>query len=294
MTMRITDQMVYGSQTRNLQSSLAALATAQQRAITGLKLQRPSDDPSGAVTSLQLRGQQAQNDQYARNITDGVAWTTTTDAALSQTSTLIRQARDAVVQAGNGSLNQSALDAIADQLSGIRDDLLSQANASVGGRSVFAGTSDAGAAYDSATYDFAGTAGATVTRRIGSGQSVRVDVDGSAVYGQGSTSLFAQLDSVISDLRAGNPVGYAIGELDARQQAVGSAQAAVGSAENMLQAAKGAQATAATQLTQRRSDVENVDTAQAIIDLTNRNNVYQAALLAVSNTMQNNLTDFLR
>jgi len=293
MTMRITDQMVYGSQARTLQSSLAALAAAQQAATTGLKLQRPSDDPAGAVTSLQLRAQQAQNDQYARNITDGVAWTSAADAALTQTSTLIRQARDAVVQAGNGSLNQSALDALADQLSGIRDGLLTQANATVGGRSVFAGTSDAGAAYDS-SYTFSGTAGASVTRRIGDGDSVRVDVDGSAVFGQGSTSLFAQLDGVISDLRAGNPVDYAIDQLDAAQQAVGSAQAAVGTAESRLQVAKSAQATASTTLVQRRSDVENVDTAQAAIDLTNRNNVYQAALLVVSNTMQTNLTDFLR
>jgi flagellar hook-associated protein 3 FlgL len=133
-----------------------------------------------------------------------------------------------------------------------------------------------------------------VTRRIGPGQSVRVDVDGSTVFGQGSSSVFAQLDTVISDLRAGNPVGYAVGQLDAAQQAVGSAQASVGSAEKLLQAATSAQATASTQLVQRRSDVENVDTAQAAIDLTNRNNVYQAALLVVTNTMQNNLTDFLR
>jgi flagellar hook-associated protein 3 FlgL len=292
--MRITDQIVYASQTRNLQSSLSALAIAQQRAITGLKLQRPSDDPAGAVSSLQLRAQQAQNDQYARNITDGVAWTTAADSALSQTSTLIRQARDAVIQAGNGSLNQSALDALADQLSGIRDSLLTQANTSVSGRSVFAGTSDAGAAFDSTSYAFNGAAGASVDRRVGPDQSVRVDVDGSAVFGQGSSSIFAQLDTVISDLRAGNPVGYAVGQLDASQQAVGAAQAAVGSAENTLQAAKSAQATASTQLVQRRSDVENVDTAQAAIDLTNRNNVYQSALLVVSNTMQSNLTDFLR
>jgi len=293
MTMRITDQMVYGSQARNLQSSLAALAAAQQRATTGLTLQRPSDDPAGAVTSLQLRAQQAQNDQYSRNIADGVAWTSAADSALSQSSTLIRQARDVVVQAGNGSLNQSALDALADQLSGIRDAMLSEANTTVNGRSVFAGTSDAGTAFDS-SYAFSGAGGAAVSRRIGPGQSVRVDVDGSTVFGQGSSSVFAQLDTVISDLRAGNPVGYAVGQLDAAQQAVGSAQASVGSAEKLLQAATSAQATASTQLVQRRSDVENVDTAQAAIDLTNRNNVYQAALLVVTNTMQNNLTDFLR
>jgi flagellar hook-associated protein 3 FlgL len=285
--------MVYGSQARNLQSSLAALAAAQQRAITGVKLQRPSDDPAGAVASLQLRTQQAQNNQYTRNISDGMTWTSATDGALSQTSTLIRQARDTVIQAGNGSLNQSALDALADKLSSIRDGLLTQANTTVGGRTVFAGTSDAGVAYDS-SYNFTGATGATVSRRVGPGQSVQVDVDGTAVFGQGSTSIFAQLDGVISDLRAGKPVGYAIDQLDARQDAVGSAQSVVGSAENALQAAQSAQATQSVQLVQRRSDVENVDTAQAAIELTNADNVYQAALSVVTKTMQNNLTDFLR
>jgi flagellar hook-associated protein 3 FlgL len=294
MTMRITDQIVYAGQTRSLQSSLAALATAQQRAMTGSKLNRPSDDPSGAVTSLQLRAQQTQNTQFARNVTDGQAWTTAADTALQQTSTLVRNARDLVIQAGNGSLNQDALNSLADQLSGLRDSLLTQANTQIAGRNVFAGTSDAGAAYDTTTYAFSGTPGSAVTRRVGDGQTVRVDVDGTSVYGSGATSLFAQLDGMISDLRAGTPISYGIAELDSAQQAIGSAQAAVGSAQNALQTAGSAQATAATALTARRTDVEDVDTAQAIIDLTNRNNVYQAALLAVSNSMQTNLTDFLR
>ena len=107
MTMRITNQIVYTGQARSLQSSLAALATAQQRAISGSKLNVPSDDPSGAVTSLQLRAQQAQNAQYARNVTDGQAWTTAADTALQQSSTLVRNARDLVLQAGNGSLKMS-------------------------------------------------------------------------------------------------------------------------------------------------------------------------------------------
>jgi flagellar hook-associated protein 3 FlgL len=293
MTMRITDQIIYASQTRTLQSSLASLATAQQRASTGVKIQRPSDDPTGTVTSLALRRQQAQNEQYTRNIADGTSWATAADSALSQTSTLIRQARDLVIQATNGAQGQSGLDAIADQLQGIRDGLLAQANTTVGGRSVFAGTSDAGVAYTS-DYSYTGTAGSSVTRRIGPGQTARVDVDGTSVYGQGSDSIFAELDGVIADLRAGNSVASAVGTLDARQQAVGAAQAVVGSTENVLQAAQSARSSDSVSLTQRRTDVENVDSAQAILDLTNQNNVYQAALLVVSNSMQTNLTDFLK
>ncbi|HEY0249482.1 MAG TPA: flagellar hook-associated protein FlgL [Gryllotalpicola sp.] len=293
MSMRITDQAIYANQSRNLQSALSSLAKAQQQAMTGLAIQRPSDDPAGAVTSLALRGKQAENNQYARNISDGTAWATAEDSALSQSSTLIRTARDLVIQATNGSNDQDALDALADQLSSIRDGLLAQANTTVGGRSVFAGTSDAGVAF-TPDYSYTGTSGAGVTRRIGPGQSTRVDLDGTAVYGQGGSSLFAQLDGIISDLRAGDPVQYGVAQMDAAQQSVGAAQAAVGSVENMLQAATTAQASAATSLTQQRTAVENVDTAQAIINLTNQNNVYQAALLVISNTMQSNLSDFLR
>lgn len=298
MSMRVTNQTIYASEGVNVQSSLAALANAQQQATTGKRIQRPSDDPAGTAAALRIRQQAAANNQYSRNISDGTSWLTAADGALTQTSTLLRKARDLAIQSVNGTNNQDSLNALAEQLEGIKSSLLAQANTQLAGRSVFAGTSNAGAAYTSSTtppaYSFTGNSTDAVTRRVGEGQSVRVDVDGSSVFGATGSTVFDQLDSMIATLRSGGDLESSVATIDTDLSSVASAQAQVGAAENAVQNAKTAQQSTSVALTQQQSSVENVDTALAALNLTNANNIYQATLLVTSNTMQTNLTDFLR
>ncbi|WP_298229195.1 flagellar hook-associated protein FlgL [Gryllotalpicola sp.] len=294
MSMRITNQTIYAAQQWRVQSSLQALANAQQAAASGKRITRPSDDPAGTSTALGVRASIAQNDQYSRNITDAQSWTTTTDSALTQTDTLLRKVRDLVVQASNGTTTAAAKSAIADQIDAIKQQLLVQANAKVGGRNAFAGTSSASGAYDTTTYAWAGSSSDLVQRRIGQNNVVQVDVNGSNVFGSGASSVFADLDGISTTLRAnGNPQA-SLTAIDTRLRSVESAQATVGSVENAISAANSVQQSRGIALTQQQSDVENVDTAQAAINLTNQNNVYQAALLVSSKTMQTNLMDFLK
>lgn len=296
MSMRVTDQTIYAANSASLQSALASLATAQQRASTGLAISKPSDDPSGTVAVLGINASIAANTQYSRNISDGQSWTAATDGALTQTSTLLRQARDLLVQASNGTNNSSSLGAIATQLQGIKQALMTQANTQVGGRTVFAGTADTGSAFSASTtppYTFAGTS--PVMRRVADGQTVRVDVDGSQVFGSGSGSIFSQLDGVISTLQSGsNAVQSGITMIDGFQSQVGIAQAQVGASINSLSTAAAGQQSNGVSLTKQQSDIMNVDIAQAAIALTNQQNVYQAALLVTANTAQTNLADYLK
>ena len=44
----------------------------------------------------------------------------------------------------------------------------------------------------------------------------------------------------------------------------------------------------------KKSDLENVDTGQSILNLTMMNNVYTASLLVTSKSLQTSLMDFLR
>ena len=75
------------------------------------------------------------------------------------------------------------------RLDGLKQDLLGQANSSYLGRTVFAGNSDAGVAFtvDPITQQatFNGAPGSTVARRIDSDTTVKVDVDGGVVFGNG-------------------------------------------------------------------------------------------------------------
>src|SRR5690606_25795430 len=125
----------------------------QSQASSQKRIEKPSDDPAGTAQALRLRSEQRAVAQYQRNLEDGVSWLTTLDTALTTTSSYLRRARDLVVRGANdGAMGPAQREAIATELEGLRGSLLSQANTTYLGRSVFAGTSNAGVAFDAADY----------------------------------------------------------------------------------------------------------------------------------------------
>ncbi len=296
---RVTHQTIQRSSLANLQLNLSTMADLQARMSGGKVITKPSDDPGGTASALQLRADKRAAEQYSRNIDNGTGWLSTVDTALDNATTSLRRARDLTVQGANsGTLNPTSREALAVELEGIRDAILSQANATYVGRSVFAGTSDASVAFTGATgvppYQHSGTAGATVERRVANDTTVRVDGDGIAAFGQGATSVFALLDSIASDLRTGVDVNPRLNEIDARMKSMLSERAVVGTRYNALETASKTTAKAIVDLKGQISAIEDIDLAEVIVELQSQEVQYQAALGATSRVLQPSLLDFLR
>jgi flagellar hook-associated protein 3 FlgL len=278
----------------NLQLSATQLARLQDTASSLKKISVPSDDPAAAADSMRVRAAQAATAQYARNIDDGNNWLTTTDSAMSAVNDILGRVRDLTVQGANdGALNSVSKEAIAKELEGLKSDLLSKANTTYLGRTVFAGNSDAGVAFDATTYNFSGS-GSGVQRRIDSNTTVQVDANGAAVFGTGASSVFALVDNIVADLRAGVNVGSRIGAIDTAANAVLSAQSSVGARSAQITKAKDANLQTTGALEAQRSGIEDVDLSQIIIQLKQQEVTYQAALAVTSRTLQPTLMDFLR
>ncbi|MDP5226354.1 MULTISPECIES: flagellar hook-associated protein FlgL [Arthrobacter] len=295
MMLRVTDQTMTMSAQRSLAASQARLAAAQAAASSGQRIGRPSDDPVGAGESLRVRAQIAAASQHQRNIDDGTAWLTTLDSALGSATGFLRQVRDLAVQGGNGSLNQNGRDALATQIDSLRKDLLGAANTRYLGRNIFAGSSDAPAAFtDGAPPTYSGTPGDTVQRRISPEQTVRVDGDGAAVFGTGADSVFGILDAISADLRNGvDPTGR-LQALDAAMNRVVAGRVDAGARLSGLQRAGTENMTERNALEQRRSGIEDLDLGKAVLDLQVQQTNYQAALAITAKVLQPSLTDFLR
>lgn len=292
MIPRVTHQTVQRSTLANVQLNLSAMADLQNRMSSGKKVNVPSDDPAAASDMLRLRAEQRVNTQYARNAGDAASWLQTVDTAITASVAALRQVRDLTVQGGNGALGPSSLTALADEIESLRDTLLSNANTTFVGRSVFAGTSDAGVAFDGA-YAWTGT-GASVERRVTSTTTVRVDGDGAAVYGTGAGSVFALVDDIVADLRAGQDPTTHLDAIDARMQSMLSELAGVGARhKNVLGTQQTLQATE-VETRARLSEIEDVDLASIILDLQAQEVAYKGALGAAAKVLQPTLLDFLR
>ena len=305
---RVTHQTVQRSSLANLQLNLNAMANLQARMSGGKVITKPSDDPGGTAKALELRADRRAAEQYARNIDNGIGWLSTVDTAIDTATTSLRRARDLTVQGANsGSLSPAAREAIAVELEGIRDALLSQANGRYLGRSVFAGTSDAATAFAGASgtppYAYNGAATGTVERRIAPDTTIRVDGDGAAVFGVGAWdaagpgtggSVFGLLDQIASELRAGVEVGARLNDIDARMESMLSQRAAVGTRYGALEAAQKANAMTVVELKGQIAAVEDIDLAEVIVELQSQEVAYQAALGATSRVLQPSLLEFLR
>lgn len=294
MITRVTHQTVQQSTLANLQVNLSKMADLQGRLSGGKNITKPSDDPAGTALTLQLRAEHRAAAQAARNADDANSWLTVIDSALQTSVTTLRKARDLTVQGANtGAMGQTSREAIAVEIEGLRDALLNEANTTYLGRSVFAGTSNAGAAFgDDFTWE--GIDGSSVDRRLAPGTTVRVDVDGRAAFGEGAGSVFQLLDTIAADLRAGINVSPRLNEIDGHMSSMLAELGAVGSRHNQVMTAQQAIQKQLQDLDGSISAIEDIDIARTIVELQSQEVAYQAALGATARVLQPSLMDFLR
>src|SRR5690554_154777 len=300
MISRVTSQTTMRAAQQNLQHSASELARLQDRATSLKKISKPSDDPIGTADSMRIRAEQKQNDQHSRNITDGTGWLTTIDSALSGATALMHKVRDLTVQGANdGSMSAEAKEAIAIQLEGLKTELLNAANTKYLGRTVFAGTADTGYAFtDGAaalpySYAGAGTTG-TVERQVDGSTTVRVDLTGTDVFGEGATSVFALVDEIVADLRNGTNVNPLIARVDTHMDAILGQQGSAGARHAQILRAEETNMERSGSLEAQRSGIEDVDLGEVVLELKLQEVTYQSAVAMTARVLQPTLMDFLR
>lgn len=306
MISRVSQQQLMRSAQAHMQSNMSELARLQIQASTQKALSRPSDDPGGTADSLRVRSELRANQQFQRNINDGTGWLSTVDSALATTTTLLNRVRDLTVQGANdGVLSPAAKQAIAMELRGVKEDLLNQANTTYLGRTIFAGTSDAGTAFDvdplGGGYVYNGGAGA-VERRISPTAKVEVDADGAAVFGLDdpavpSQSIFSVIDAIVARLTGASPGGSIssfLPGIDERMESIREQQAVVGTRHAQVQRAEEINMEQAGALEIQRSGIEDVDLAEVILELRMQEVAYNATLAVSARVLPMTLMDFLR
>jgi flagellar hook-associated protein 3 FlgL len=304
MSTRITNQMVSRSVLSDLNDVSTKLSKTQQRMSSGKQITRPSDDPYGTSRALTLRSDVAATQQYQRNVSEAVGWQNITDAALSTINDAVQRARELTVQGASDSAGQAARTAAAAEIDQLIESIKGDANASYGGKYVFSGTATSTRPYAVGGPDNYAGDGATVAREIGPGVSVQVNVIGQSLLGDGQAAndgkLLDTLRDVAQHLRGGTVADANalrngdLKALDANLDALTQARATVGATTNRLEAANARLGQSEESATKLLSDVEDADMAKTLVDFSMQQNVYQSALHAGANIIQQSLLDWLR
>lgn len=302
-----------------LLDSQSKLAEAQDQVTTGLKVGKMSDDPTAASQvvrdSAALRG----ISQYTRNATAAGTSLDAEDSALQQLTTLLDRAKEIGVGANSATANAAARSADAAEVQQLLAQAVSIGNTKVGDNYLFGGASNDGRPpFDptQATFvptDPATTAGGAPVPRYPQGQlAVDVGAGGQTVTGaHDGTTIFlgttnGSPDSskgILAALRqlqgalTGSDTSQISGAMTAVDGAFDTLQVHVGelgARQNQVDAVKTGLTALQSTLTQQKSDLSEVDTAQAYTEMVARQTAYQTAMLASSKVMGLSLTEYLR
>ncbi len=299
--LRISERSHALSSLGRLQASASRPTAPHSRPASGRQITKPSDNPSGTVSAMQLRSQLGRLDQHAADSVDALGWLTQVDTALTGTNNQLQQVRTLVLQAANTGASDSSTDAtLANQVRAARDSLVSLANTQYLGRPIFGGTTTRSTAFTvtgsgtAAVVTYAGDTG-DVTRTIDDSTTVRINQLGISVFGADASNLFDLLNTISADMTS-NPaaLGSDLNKLDAAMQTISNQQSLAGSTYARIQTLQSRSGTISTQLRSQLSDLQDVDVADLAIQVSSVNVAYQAAVQTTANIRQTSLLDFLR
>ena len=219
--MRLSTSWMYQQSLGTMMNQQSALAASQNQVSTGRRINVASDDPAGAGRMVSLNHILAANTQYTANIDAANTRLNTSQSTLNAVNGLYDSARDLTLQALNGSLADSDRQAIATQLTQMRDQLMQLANTTdANGQALFAGTS-------SSTVPFVKNADGSVGylgngdqphAAIGAGLTVPTGESGSSIFmdiptGNGSFTAAAGAANagtlVVGENAVSDPVAFA-------------------------------------------------------------------------------------
>ena len=302
---RVTQQMTASNLLANINQSLDRLNTTQLELSTGKKINQPSDDPYGTSLTLQLNNQISNLTSYSNNVTDGTGWAQAGNAALSDITNAVQRIRELVVQASNGSQNQTGMSADAAEVNQLIDQIKQDANTQYNGQYIFSGAATGTEPYQAGSNDaYAGDTG-QVTRQIGPNTSLAVNANLSGVLGTGQTTsgqpagdgkLLNTLRNIANDMQSGNASalsGTDLGQLDTNLGSLTGLTADLGATTDRLQMAASRIQSLQASDAQSLSNTQDADMAQTEIDFSTQQAALTAALQAGAQIVQQSLMDFL-
>jgi len=137
--MKVTENSTYRLMQTNLDRISNELLTLRNQGSTGLKLNKPSDDPGAIRPILSTRTQLQQNDRYLETMGHAGDIMAATDNHLESVENLLVRVKEIAINAINSAMSHSDLDALANEVGELKDQILASANAMVDGKYIFAG-----------------------------------------------------------------------------------------------------------------------------------------------------------
>jgi flagellar hook-associated protein 3 FlgL len=205
--MRVNPQFISGLASSLDATSLTEQQLTQQLA-SGTRVSQLSDDPVAVGENVSLSNQIAADDSFSQTASTTQSMLQVSDSALGTVVSQLTSAISLATEANNGTMNASDVQSVANQLSGIRDEVVSLANTTYLGRYIFSGSQGGTVPYslDTSTSPAVATYNGdsdAISLTTPNGQKIQLNVPGDQIFGSGSSGVLATLNQLIADFSSG-------------------------------------------------------------------------------------------
>lgn len=314
--MRITNNMLINNMIRHINNNLDRMSLYQSQIAAGKKISKPSDDPIVASRALKLRTDVSEIKQYIRNVQDAQSWLDTTETALAHIGDVLQRTRELMLEAANGTNTPSDTQKIKEEVVELKKQIIQLSNTTYADRHIFSGFKtdkklliDDETSPDFGKFNIDVSMDENIQYEIGVGIFIRINVLGGDLFNMGQPAvsngtspddstpvLIQHFNELIAALDAGDleKVNELLNSFDKDIDNVLKLRADVGARTNRLELTEYRLETDLINFAEQMSKNEDVDMAQAIINLRNEENVYRASLAGGAQIIMPTLVDFLR
>jgi len=248
--MQISTAFIFDRATTQMSNAMNAWSKSQAQIATGKKILNPSDAPDQAAMMARIKATIARHDNYSKALDTVQARLDLESTTLTSASDVLVRIKELAVQVNNGSQGAVSRAAIATEMQGLRDQLLSLANSrDTTGNYIFAGSKVGTPAFQADSMDKVSYQGDQTRMNIAVGDQrqlplnrpgtnafvrvVRTDADGASE----GVGFFQSLDDLITAVEDNNKTSMQRGltEMDALHSGVVLAQADSGTSMKVVE-----------------------------------------------------------
>ena len=128
MLTRISTSMMHGNALSEMMRRQADVSNTQAEVASGLKVQKPSDDPVAALKIMQLSQAKSANTQYGSNISASTTRLDQEEQALADSESILQRVQQLAVQSNSSALSSADRQSIVTELGSLNSQLLDVTN----------------------------------------------------------------------------------------------------------------------------------------------------------------------
>lgn len=297
--MRVATRSFYiGIQERILKLS-EDLKRLNEKISSGKNLSRPSDDPLSLIGSLGFKVSLSQIRQYRRNLERGESWLNLSESVLSKILQIVERAQELAIQMGSDTQNNQTRAYTATEVGHLLDQAISLGNTRLGDVYIFSGYQ-----IDTSPFEKINIGGIETAQYKGDNKDFKIVIGKNETLTIGKNGRTVLLDSGIFDslgrlkqaleMNNQNEIGEEIERLKEVQNYLNNELSDIGGRMNRLEGRKEVLDQLEFDLQERLSHLDDADYTKVIIDLRQKEIIYQAVLLSSTRIADLTILNYLR